>query len=68
MESALELLEPENGRYLTHCNGRSVSACLLAYEEMLCGLRGGKGVRFTQRESFVSSFMEKWVFYELKLQ
>lgn len=57
-------------RYLTHCNGKSVSDCLRAYEAMLRGLRveGSKEVEFQQRESFVSSFMEKWIFYELTIK
>lgn len=60
----LELIKPESGRYLTHCNGKSVPACLEKYEEMIAAI--DPAVNFRKRESFVSSFMEIWVFYELR--
>ena len=64
IDRALNLLEPKSGVYMTHCNGKSVPSTLKSYEDMIKSLRDGN-VGFKKRESFVSSFMEIWVFYEL---
>ncbi len=67
---AARLLSREGGRYMTHCNGRSATAALRRFEAMAAALEtGDEGleIRVRRRDSFVPSFMETWVFYELRL-
>ncbi len=61
LRQSLSVLEPRNGRYMTHCNGKSVTKALANFETMVTAL----GLDYARRESFVPSFMETWVFYEL---
>jgi len=77
LSSALRVLRPDCGRFLAHCNGASASAALARFEEALKELRVEKAgdidkpqsrrVDVKRRDSFVPSFMERWVFYELSL-
>lgn len=64
LELGVGLLRPNSGRYLTHCNGINVPHSLTAYEKVLSELAGGK-CKFTQTQSYVNSFMETWVFYQI---
>ena len=70
---AFKILKPKVGKYYTHCNGKSVPLVLKQYEELLDGIRIDKdGKKFktswSKTESFVPSFMETWVFYQVSLQ
>lgn len=60
----VQLLEPNKGKYLTHCNGKNVPHSIAAYEKMLGGLADGK-CEFTRSECFVASFMETWMYYQI---
>ena len=46
---------------MTHCQGKSAVSALNSYENMAAEI----GMGTLRRESFVPSFMEVWVFYEL---
>lgn len=46
---------------MTHCQGKSAVSAVNNYEKMAAEL----GMDILRRESFVPSFMEVWVFYEL---
>ncbi len=65
LELGMSLLKPNTGRYLTHCNGINVPKSLAAYEAMLSGVAGGK-CRFTKTTHYVTSFMETWVYYQIR--
>ena len=58
--SSIRLLKP-GGRYMTHCQGKSVVNAINNYEKMAADI----GLDSLRRESFVTSLMEVWVFYEL---
>ena len=60
----VQVLKPETGKYMTHCNGKNVPHSIAAYEEMLKGLADGK-CTFTRSECFVPSFMETWMYYQI---
>lgn len=60
LASSIRLLKP-GGRYMTHCQGKSAVSAVNNYEKMAAEL----GMDILRRESFVPSFMEVWVFYEL---
>ena len=60
MISSIRLLRP-GGRYMTHCQGKSAVNAVNNYEKMADEI----GMDSLRRESFVPSFMEVWVFYEL---
>lgn len=69
-----QLIRPETGLYLTHCNGKSVPRVLEKFEEILEDLsvadpESGRNRKciFSRSESFVPSFMEVWVFYKFKM-
>ena len=64
LSEALDSLETD-GHLMTHCNGISVPEVLNDYEDMARGLNEGK-VDLFRWESFVPSFMETWVFYQIK--
>ena len=69
---AFNVLKP-SGKYYAHCNGKSVPLVLKQYEELLDGIRIDKdGKKFktswSKTESFVPSFMETWIFYQVALQ
>ncbi len=64
LENALGLLKPSGGRYLTHCNGKNAPEALEAFERLVD--ERFAGMTRTRYEAFVPSFMEIWVFYELK--
>ena len=72
---AFSILKPHTGRYYTHCNGRSVPIILKKYEDMLDNFNVMKKndenhykVIWTKSETFVPSFMEVWVFYQIRLE
>lgn len=75
LQMALPLLKPVTGRYYTHCNGKSVPTLLQKYEDMLdkfvvtkCTANNQRfKLKWTKTESFVPSFMEIWVFYQVML-
>lgn len=55
----------KGGVYMTHANGVSSSDSLKMFETAVLG-HLKKPVSFTKLENFVPSFMEKWVFYQIK--
>jgi spermine synthase len=57
------ILQP-NGKYMTHGNGSSSPAALKMYEDVLGEL--DVVVQFNRTHAFVPSFMEDWVFYQIK--
>ncbi|QQP52555.1 Spermine synthaselike, partial [Caligus rogercresseyi] len=61
LTKSIHLLKPDEGKYLTHCNGKNVPDALKIFEEIVQKLQCG----FRIKESFVGSFMEIWVFYEI---
>ena len=61
--SLFKILKP-NGKYLTHCNGTSSPAALKEFEDLLVSLE--IPLEFAKTQSFVPSFLENWVFYQLK--
>ena len=74
LQMALPLLKPVTGRFYTHCNGKSVPTLLQKYEDMLDKFVVTKTankqrfkLKWTQTETFVPSFMEVWVFYQVQL-
>jgi hypothetical protein len=66
LEMGVNLLKPNTGKYMTHCTGLNVTDALVIYEKVLSELAGGK-CSFTQSTSFVNSFMETWVFYQVSM-
>ena len=64
LEMGVMLLKPNTGKYMTHCIGANATEALVSYEKVLAELAGGK-CSYTQSKSFVSSFMETWVFYQI---
>jgi len=64
LEMGVNLVKPNTGKYLTHCTGLNVQSAINDYEKVLKELAGGK-CTFTQSTSFVNSFMETWVFYQI---
>ena len=72
LKLAFSVLKPTTGKYFTHCNGKSVPIVLKQYEQLLEAIRIERGEKcykpkWTQTESFVPSFMETWVFYQVSL-
>ena len=70
---AFNILKPKIGKYYTHCNGKSVPLVLKQYEQLLDEIRIDKNgktykTKWSRSESFVPSFMETWVFYQVSLQ
>ena len=70
---AFNILKPKSGKYYTHCNGKSVPLVLKQYEQLLDEIRIDKNgktykTKWSRTESFVPSFMETWVFYQVSLQ
>ena len=70
---AFNILKPKSGKYYTHCNGKSVPLVLKQYEQLLDEIRIDKNgktfkTKWNRTESFVPSFMETWVFYQVSLQ
>ena len=67
----MQLLVPENGKYFTHFNGKSVSNMISKYEETLKDLRVDADLslrpKFKQRECYVPSFLETWIFYQISM-
>lgn len=55
----------EGGVYMTHANGISSEASLKVFETAVLD-NLPKPVTFTRMENFVPSFMEKWVFYQIR--
>lgn len=55
----------QGGVYMTHANGVSSSASLKMFETAVLG-HLPRPVSFTRLENFIPSFMEKWVFYQIK--
>ena len=69
---ALPLLKPHTGKFYTHCNGKSVPSVLHKYQDMLDKIvikKNGQNysLKWVQRQSFVPSFMEVWIFYQVQL-
>ena len=64
--SSLRLLKPDQGKYMTHCNGKNSLSAIEAFEKMLDSLTiDGEKLSFERRESFVPSFLETWMFYTI---
>ena len=67
----MQLLVPESGKYFTHFNGKSVSNMISKYEETLKDLRVDADLslrpKFKQRECYVPSFLETWIFYQISM-
>ena len=67
----IQLIKPNTGKYLTHFNGKSVPKMLKEYEQLLSNLTFPSNIRlkakFTRSESFVPSFQEVWIFYQLSM-
>ena len=64
-----QLIKPNTGRYLTHFNGKSVPKLIEEYEHILNNLTHQSSTplksTFSRSESFVPSFQEVWIFYQL---
>ena len=69
LDLVVQLIKPGTGKYLTHCNGKSVPNVISQYEHMLKNLSvqnvPGLKCTFTKSESFVPSFQEVWIFYQI---
>ena len=67
----VQLIKPNTGKYLTHCNGKSMIKSISQYEHMLTNLsvhsEPDLGCTFTSSESFVPSFQEVWVLYQISM-
>ena len=67
----IQLIKPNTGKYLTHFNGKSVPKLIKEYEQLLNNLTFPSNIRlkskFTRSESFVPSFQEVWIFYQLSM-
>ncbi|GAB6026287.1 hypothetical protein CHUAL_012494 [Chamberlinius hualienensis] len=63
LDLSFQLLAP-NGRFLTHGNGIGSKRALEMYEEQLQNLHCS--VQFTRFNAYVPSFMENWIFYEVR--
>ena len=64
LEQGMSVLKPITGKYLTHCNGVNVPQSIHAYENVLAKICNGK-VFYSKTKSYVKSFFETWVFYQL---
>ena len=64
LEQGMKVLKPETGKYLTHCNGVNVPQAIVAYENVLKKICGGKCF-FSKTKCYVKSFFETWVFYQI---
>ena len=68
----MDLLVPNTGKYMTHYNGKSVSNLISKYEDILMDLRVNDDPdlkpHFTRSESFVPSFQEIWIFYQISMR
>ncbi len=60
----VEILVPNTGKYMTHCNGANVPESIAAYEAMLRTLARGR-CTFERGSRFVPSFMETWMYYRI---
>ncbi|XP_055627765.1 spermine synthase isoform X2 [Toxorhynchites rutilus septentrionalis] len=63
LEASFSVLKP-TGKFMTHGNGVSCPESLRMYEAQLANL--SSKVTFTKCTSFVPSFMEEWVFYQVQ--
>ncbi|TRY68607.1 hypothetical protein TCAL_04573 [Tigriopus californicus] len=64
LDMGVNLLKPNTGKYLTHCNGICVPQSLEAYEKVLANLAGGS-CTFTKTTRYVNSFYETWTYYQI---
>ena len=68
---AVQLIKPNTGKYLTHFNGKSVPMMISDYEDILNSLSVPAEQNFkcthTRSESFVPSFQEVWLFYQISM-
>ncbi|CAB4054245.1 SMS [Lepeophtheirus salmonis] len=62
LSKSIRLLKPAEGKYLTHCNGKSVPLALKTFENLVTQKFN---CSYERKETFVPSFMEIWVFYEV---
>ena len=71
LKLGVQLIKPNSGKYLTHYNGKSVPKMISQYESMLRNLKvqdqPNLECTFTQSESFVPSFQEIWIFYQISM-
>jgi len=65
IELAFSCLAP-GGVFLTHATGAASKESLQTFETAVLG-KLGRPVRFTRSEAYVPSFMEKWVFYQIRV-
>lgn len=63
LEKSLKILKPD-GKFMTHGNGSGSTESLKMYESQLSKLE--PPVKMTKSEAFVPSFMESWIFYQIK--
>ncbi|RZF34714.1 hypothetical protein LSTR_LSTR010763 [Laodelphax striatellus] len=63
LNKAMQVLKPK-GMYMTHGNGASSPQSLKMFEEQLNNLK--VPVEFTTDRAFVPSFLEDWVFYQVR--
>merc|ERR1719250_135157 len=62
LKLALSLL-PIGGKYYTHCNGVNSLHAVQYFENLLSNI--GVPIEIERTETFVPSFCEKWVFFQL---
>ena len=66
---AVQLIKPNKGKLMAHCNRKTLPEFVAKFESMLSGLTvdNDPSLRpnFQRRDSFVPSFMGTWVFYTL---
>ena len=71
LKLGIQLIIPNTGKYLTHFNGKSVPKMICEYEQMLNNLsvQSDRSLKceFTHSESFVPSFQEVWLFYQISM-
>lgn len=63
LEKSFKILKP-TGKYLTHGNGANCPEALKMFEDLLTDLT--PKVKYTRTKAFVPSFMEDWVFYQVR--
>lgn len=63
LKLSLQVLNPD-GRYLNHATGENATSPLETYESVLRSLP--TTVTFQSHKAYVPSFMEDWVFYEVR--
>jgi spermine synthase len=63
LDKSFQVLKPD-GTFLTHGNGASCPESLAMYEDQLKKLQSP--VEFLRDTAFVPSFMEDWIFYQVK--